>query len=160
MKITTAIAEHLRFLEQNGRLTPSRVVEDAKRPESPLHKLFDWDVQKAAEQFWLDRARDVIRAVKVVITTDTITVRSPYYVPDPSKNGKEQGYTNLDALREDPSFARQALMAECERASGVMRRARVIALALGMTDKVDAIMMHLAGLRSTVASEEGVTPPS
>jgi 1,4-alpha-glucan branching enzyme len=151
MRITQAIREHLKFLELNGRLTPERVVHDAKRPESPLHEHFLWDVQKAAEHFWLDQARDLIRAVKVVVVINEVTVKAPYYVPDPSKNGREQGYTTLDALRDDPVSAKQSLIAECERAAGVLRRARLIALALNLEGQIDTVLAHVAGLKSQLS---------
>lgn len=158
MKITEAIREHLRFLEQNGRLTPERVVEDAKRAESPLHKHFTWDVQKAAEHYWLDEARELIRTVKVTLTMNEIRIKAPYYVPDPSRHGREQGYTSLDALREDPAAAKLSLIAECERAAGVLKRARLIAAALNLEDQIDTVLAHVAGLKQRIAENaEGTT---
>ena len=49
-----------------GRITPEQVLEDARDPESPLHNYFEWDVETAARQYWLDQARTLIRSVKIV----------------------------------------------------------------------------------------------
>lgn len=47
-------------------LTAEAVVQEAKKPSSPLHPLFEWDDGKAAEQWRLHRARNLIRAVRVI----------------------------------------------------------------------------------------------
>jgi hypothetical protein len=39
-------------------------------------------------------------------------------VQDPSKNGREQGYTTLDALRDDPVSAKQSLRGADKEAAG------------------------------------------
>lgn len=159
MKITDEIRAHLKFLETDGRLTPLAVVDDARRPDSPLHEFFEWDSDKAALQYQLDQARTLIRAVKVVITTEFYTVKAPYYVQDPSKDARTQGYTSLQALHADPVQARQALIHECERAAGSLKRARSIAIALDLASSVDAILQHVTGLRThltEMAAEEQV----
>lgn len=154
MRITQEIREHLQFLEVNGRLTPERVLDDAKRPESPLHKHFQWDDQKAAEQHRLDQARDLIRTVKITVVVNEVRIKAPYYIPDPSKNGREQGYTNISTLRDDPASARQALILECERAAATLKRARLIAMALSLEDQIDNVLMHVAGLKAQLANSE------
>jgi hypothetical protein len=156
MRISKVVREHLKFLELDGRLTPERVVNDAKRPDSPLHKHFTWDVQKAAEHYWLDQARVLIRTVQVQMVVNDITIKAPFYVPDPSRLGNEQGYTSLDTLRENPDAARQSLISECERAASVLRRARVIAAALGLETKVDAILMAMSALKDTAHGADSV----
>jgi hypothetical protein len=46
---------------KNGKVVPADVVRDARRAESPLHNLFEWDDSKAAELYREDQARWVIR---------------------------------------------------------------------------------------------------
>lgn len=157
MRISEQVKAHLQWLEQNGRLTPEVVVADARHEASPLHGMFDWDAAKAAEQHWLDRARQIIRAVKVVVVTTNYTIKAPYYVPDPSRSGKEQGYTSVVSLKQDEVLARQALIQECERAAGVLKRARSIAFSLGLEDDVNEILTHVTGLRYNV--ENGIRIP-
>lgn len=53
--------------ENNGQITTSLVLKDAKRKESPLHDYFEWDDTKAAHQHRLQQARMLIKRVNVVI---------------------------------------------------------------------------------------------
>lgn len=151
MKITEEVKQHLAELEVAGRLTPEAVVEDAKREDSPLHGFFKWDLSAAAEQHWLDRARQLIRAVKVVVVRNDYTFKAPFYVPDPSRAHKEQGYASVVTLREDPVMARQSLVQECERAAASLKRARTIAIALGMENEIEAILDRLMGFHQQLA---------
>lgn len=80
--MNTEQIEHLRGLEKDGRLTPEAVVEDARDPGSPLHELFEWNVDKAAMKHWMDRARTLIRSVEVVIRNERLTVSTVAYVRD------------------------------------------------------------------------------
>jgi hypothetical protein len=62
-----AVGEHLERLEQVGPLTPEAIVEDARDEQSPTHPYFEWNDQDAAEQYRLVQARELVRAVIVVI---------------------------------------------------------------------------------------------
>ncbi len=148
MRITEEIRQHLAVLEVDGRLTPERVLTDAKRPDSPLHKHFQWDNEKAAEQHRLDQARTLIRTVKINLVINEVRIKAPFYIPDPSNSGREQGYSTVERLREDVVAARQALIAECERASAILRRARLVALAIGMDAEVDNVLMQVGMMRT------------
>lgn len=150
-KITPEVKARLAMLEnERGQLTPTIVVEDAKRKESPLHDLFDWNVKEAAEKWWLEQARTIIRSVKVVITDEHITVKTPHYVRDPNAKGKEQGYVSVAQLQRDPVAARESLVLECGRAESAMARARGLAKVLNLEDEVDLIITRVSGLREKV----------
>ena len=69
-RLTEQHVAYLVTLERQGRTTAEDVLADAKRPDSPLHDLYDWDVTAAAEAHWLDRTRAIIRLVKVVVHTE------------------------------------------------------------------------------------------
>lgn len=61
------VGEHLEMLrgKSGGVITPALVVDDARNPNSPLHRFFEWDDSAAAEQYRLQQARGVIQAVVV-----------------------------------------------------------------------------------------------
>lgn len=62
------IGEHLDGLRaKRGTLTPSHVVEDARKKVSPTHKLFTWEDAEAAKQFRLSQARQLLRSITVVV---------------------------------------------------------------------------------------------
>lgn len=52
-------------LESEGRLTPANLVEEARPEDSPMHKAFEWDDAKAAENYRKQQATQMIRAIVV-----------------------------------------------------------------------------------------------
>lgn len=67
-----AVGRHLEMLRQKfkGEITPQDVLDDAKNPNSPLHSFFEWSDSEAAQQYRLQQARGLIRAVVAVYTSD------------------------------------------------------------------------------------------
>jgi hypothetical protein len=130
-------------LLHNGRITPEQVVEDAKDPSSPLHGEFDWDLERAAHRSWLERARQIIRSVKVEIQTEEVTLSTIAYVRDPDATYDDQGYVATTVLRKNPDSAREALAYECERAKSALQRARDVAVALDLEDEVDDLLSRV-----------------
>lgn len=57
----------IQALKKAGKLTASGVLEMANNPKSPLYRLFEWDDDKAAKQYRLMQARQVIKLVNVKI---------------------------------------------------------------------------------------------
>lgn len=56
------------LIKQHGFVTPTMVVEEAKKPGSVLASYFNFDdVEGAAEQHWLQVARNLINTYKVEI---------------------------------------------------------------------------------------------
>src|SRR5438128_4396441 len=96
--------------DDEGRLTPERVVKEARKPESPLHDLFEWDTEKAAYQNWLDRAREIIRTVRVEIVTEKRVISAVAYVRDPAAEPKIQGYVSTLKLRSEGELAYECLV--------------------------------------------------
>lgn len=77
------VGKHLELLRKQckGELTPQDVLKDAKNNNSPLHSFFEWDEGKAAEQYRLQQARGLIRAVVAVyVDGKNKAVRSKAYV--------------------------------------------------------------------------------
>ena len=56
-----------RLFEQNGEVTASALVEEARPKTSPIHSAFEWDNVKAGEQYRLWQARQWIRRVDVIV---------------------------------------------------------------------------------------------
>jgi hypothetical protein len=149
MKLTDDQIERVKSLETaRGEITPRAVVEDAKDKSSPLHELFEWNKVKAAEAHWLDVAREVIGAVRVVVVTTEHTIKAPMYVRDMSANG--QGYRSVTSLRSDPVSARQSLIYTLEVAAGHLRRAQDIAQPLGLQAEVDQLLAQILGVQRLI----------
>lgn len=132
MTLSKKQTTHLRTLEKKGRITPIRVVEDAKRKDSPLHSIFTWDLRKAAEAHWLDKAAEVIRTYKVIVRVGALQLAYPVYIRDPTLSASERGSIRLDTLKSHKTMAKKALAQECRNLAGSLRRAHGIAIVLGL----------------------------
>ncbi|PRD42133.1 hypothetical protein C5748_18470 [Phyllobacterium phragmitis] len=77
------VGGHLEMLRKKfkGELTPEDVLADAKHDNSPLHSFFEWSDTEAANQFRLQQARGLIRAVVAIyVSDDKPAVRQKAYV--------------------------------------------------------------------------------
>lgn len=129
-----------------GRITPDAVLQDAKSAKSPLHDQFDWDDSSAAQNWRLQQARELIRSIKVEITTESRTVSTVRYVRDPSA-GEAQGYVEVAKLRDDRTLAAEALAAEIKQANALVARARSLADALGLSAEIEMVAESVETLR-------------
>jgi len=145
------IAERLERIAaaNDGRLTPDAVVADARNSNSPLHHLFEWDVDKAAEQHWLSTARKIISSVEVVVKHEHISVKAPAYVRDPGAGEREQGYVSTAVLRRNGDIARESLISEIQKVADLLRRAEHVAAVLGLGGEVRKLINAVIGVRET-----------
>ena len=143
-------AAYLAELEKRGRLTPEMVLADAKNPKSPLHELYNWDVRQAAEQYWIERSREIIRTIKVIVKTETTTISYPKYVRDPDMKTDEQGYISIDTLVTDKRASKRVILMETERILSCLDRARSVAEALNLMNHYHAVLEKVTGLREAV----------
>lgn len=143
-------------MANGGRLTASAVVEDAKSSDSPLHHYFEWDTNKAAYQHWIEQARTLITSVQVVQKTDSTSVRTVYYVRDPSAGLDEQGYVSVETLRSDADMARDAIVSEFSRVADMLRRARELAKVLDAEGEVETLLQGVVGLRQRLIGAQVV----
>ena len=135
---------------EHGMLTPEMVVADAANPESPLHAVIEQDDAKAAHQHRLDRARELIRGVKVLITNETKVLRAPFFVRDPSLPAQKQGYVVATSLRSESDLAMEAVLEELARASSAFRRAEAVAAAVGVQADVEGLLRATLAVRDRV----------
>lgn len=133
--------------KHGGILTAEAVLEDAKHKASPLHDYFDWDVQKAAHQHWVEQARQLIRSVRVVITTETRTVSTVAYVRDPTLGGEVQGYRLTTGVRTDADLSRDVLVDELDRVVSALKRTEDLADAFGLAEEVHGLLADVERLR-------------
>lgn len=108
----------------NGHLTPAAVVDDARSLESPLHKAFQWDDEKAAIAHRLDQARYLISRIAVKVTPesggDERTVRAFVNVSDNSG----RGYTSIAHAMGDDEMRKQVLQKAWQELQGWQQRYR------------------------------------
>lgn len=84
--------------DETGFLDLDVVIAEARKPESPLHEYFTWDIEKAAYAYWKVQARVMIKKVNYVETTTHIELKIPKYAGGSITNNKA-GYRSLDKIR-------------------------------------------------------------
>lgn len=136
--------------DDEGRLTPDKLVDVAKDPNSVLHDEFPWDDAIAAHKHRLDVARALIRKVEVHIVVNRVKTSVVAYVRDPESPGGVQGYRSVRKLRTEEEVARSALEAEFDAAASRLRRARDLAIALGLEGEIDRYIDELTMLKDRV----------
>jgi hypothetical protein len=142
-------ADFIRSLaDPNGHISPSNVIAAARDPASPIHGDFEWNVGAAAEQYWLDQARTLIRFVKVEVQIERRTVVAPYYVPDPERPANSSRYIELTVAGLNAEMARSIVIAELDRLALGIRRAQKIAAVLGLSEMLDALFDNVRTIRT------------
>lgn len=142
-----------------GRLTPDLVVATARAKKgSYLHAQFQWDVKKAAEQYWLDQARALIRRVRVEVTIHEEVVVVPQFVRDPLKDPSDQGYASITIVKQDQSQAEIAILHEFAMAQAYLERAQALAKVLKMEEAVEEVVTQVKALTKRVQPSPAIHP--
>ena len=91
----------------NGRLEPEWVVHEAKAKRNPLHDLFEWDDNVAAQNYRVDQARGVIRSIDVVV--EEVEAPKPVRAFVSVWRGSDRSYTSVSHAMSDPKLRQQVL---------------------------------------------------
>ncbi len=152
MRLTQAQQARVQALEgKDGRISARRVLEDAKQKSSPLHKLYDWNVKRASEKWWLHQTRLIIASVTVKITVNEITFDHSKYVKDMTV---KEGYQSTFVMKADSASARESLIFTLTIASGHLQRAYDLAAPLGLQHEIDGLLAQIAGVIRIVKPAE------
>lgn len=152
-----AIAE----LEKDGRVTAAALVEAARDRKHPLHGDFDWNDKSAAHKQRIEKAREIIASVRVIVTTSTQRISSVSYMRDPSMAPGVQGYISVARLQTDAEMAYATLQQEANRIAASVERARQYAAVVDLEDEIEDILRSIARLRSAASprvASPGVQP--
>ena len=95
------VGEVCERLEKKGKLTPTALVDASRRSNAPLHNLFEWDNEKAAEKYRETQAAYLIRSIEVVVTGVSEPVRAFVSV---NIDGESRQYMNVEtAMKSEPT---------------------------------------------------------
>ena len=111
--------------------------------------------KRAAHSQRLDRARELLSYVTVVVVEKPVRISSVLYVRDPRAQADQQGYvalTSRDIARND---AEEILLAEFARIIGNINRARGVALLLdqrfpGIVDELERLLEQVTTTRERI----------
>lgn len=99
--------EHIRQ-SHGGILRATDVVAFARNPDTALYRRFEWDDTKAAEQYRLWQARELIRVVVQTSPADSTPTRIYVSLTDDRRNDGG-GYRTLDDVMRSKAM-REALL--------------------------------------------------
>lgn len=111
--------------DQHGSITPELVLDYAKPKDSPLHQFFQWDNTKAAEEYRLVQARQLIRRIKVEYVTEetkTVTVRAFHCVVPTSDDDQPSLRGIYVPIESAISDYRSQLLDQCRRDMEAFKR--------------------------------------
>lgn len=148
-----------RIAGKHGRITPEIVVKAAADPSSPLYREFDWNDQTAAHTARLDRARQLITYVTVTVIRKKERITTVYYVRDPRKGPREQGYVSLSAPDLRRNDASDIMMAELDRCEAAIDRARGVVSVLdgrfpGLREDLEGLLEEVVRVRRRVEARK------
>jgi DNA-binding NarL/FixJ family response regulator len=119
--------------KHGGRFTAEMLVEEARaNPTGPFYKYFEWDIAKAAWNYWVDQARALIRSIRVDIVIEDKEYRLAEFVHDPEVKRGHQGYVAVRKLRQEPANAESVILNEFSMAAAFLDRARGLSAYLGV----------------------------
>ena len=136
--------EELENIEKrNGSITPQAVVEAARPEGSALHNIFEWDNDKAAEQYRLSQAGSFIRCIVKTAETENkkeITYRAFVNVnPVGDTQNKQGSYIDTRSALTNP-VSRGVILANAKREMQTFRKKykelNELALVFDAIDKV------------------------
>ena len=102
-------------LEQKYSYTSAEIiVEDAMKPESPLHDYFLWNKDKASYEYWLNQARELLRhiVIKVVSSEESKPIRAYFNVTAPEeykKIGIKQIYVSVEKVAKNKVYKNEVI---------------------------------------------------
>lgn len=132
---------------KTGLLRPEDVVDAARDPASVLHGHFEWNDAKAAVYFRIEQARTLIRTLKIEIEVGPTVVTTVTYVSNPRALGT---YRRLDEIEPRSDTAKEVLLAELNRISTALGRARKIAAVVGLDQEIDDLLDALTAAKTRV----------
>lgn len=125
--------------QHGGRITPEQVIAAARaNPSGALYAQFEWNVRKAAQAYWMDQARSLIRRVRVMVTVEDKQFSISAYVRDPAAEPTVQGYVGVNVLKHSQSEAQLAILHEFSMAESYLQRAKNLAAVLNLEEPTAA----------------------
>jgi hypothetical protein len=130
----------------NGDLTKEAVVEDARSTKSPLHKIFEWDNDVAAEKFRLEQARFLIKSISVVVSEEqTAPVRAFVNV----RGSNTSAYTSMSDAMSDPQLRALVLDRARRELEDWRARYRHLEEFADIIDMINSVTSKAASTRKT-----------
>jgi hypothetical protein len=101
---------------------------------------------------WEDRARELIREVKLRVVIDDKTIIAPYYVSDPSRD--DSAYVTTVSVQKESDVAEMVLLDELKYCERAIIRARTVATVLGLLPDLERLLESIVEIRRRARHEQ------
>ena len=91
-EVVGAVFEELE--EEFGDVTAENFLDVSRPEESPTHRMFEWDDDRAAENYRLHQARTIINDLRIEVVTEDKSLKIPAYVNVVRKTDGTARYQN------------------------------------------------------------------
>jgi hypothetical protein len=105
--------------DNNGIASPQAIVDRARPSRNPLHKAFEWDDTKAAEEYRKEQARSLVHNFEIVFEDGS---NAPAMVN--VKVGRQRGYVNTEQAIADDDLRKQVIVQAVRQLLGLEKRYR------------------------------------
>lgn len=126
--------------QHDGKITPKLTVEEAKDPDNPLHKLFDWNNKTAGHKWRLQQARNLIGSLVIdIVIKDPEEVRAFINL-----NIKDQGnvYCSFSDVVNDDEKLNLIIEEERRKLRAISNRLRIYERFRGLAIKIDELVLE------------------
>lgn len=143
------VAKTVQELEAaEGAVRPQRLVDVARPEESPVHGLFEWDDQVAAELHRVDQARRVMRSLRVVVQDNRREIAYVHVsTVVPGQRGPGGYVQSLRAL-SDETMRTQVLEDAARQLLGFRRRFMALQEFKPVIDAIDETVLEILGVQA------------
>lgn len=116
-------------LADRGGVTARDVLDTGRSPQSPLHKYFEWNDEKAADIYRLEQARKIMRSIRVTYTEtnqsgaeESYSARIVQAMTVVPYEDKARQYHSFKTLHGDTLFAAKLLGSAIDDLKGWRRK--------------------------------------
>lgn len=145
--------EQLRINNGGEFVAPAVVVDYAKRNKrSALHKEFEWNNTKAAQQFRLEQARHLIRLYVNVIETENGDIPARMYVSLERDRKRSGGYRTLTSVMTNAELRAQLLQQALDELQRVRRKYQTLQELAPIFAAMDRVVQRTTRARATAGA--------
>lgn len=105
-----------RLAQERGAATARNLLNEAKDPASPIHRYFEWDDAEAADAHRLERARLLIRSIRIVVSTASVPIETKAFHVTTSCG--QTGYRPAATVFADQDMSTQVVATAMRELSG------------------------------------------
>ena len=131
--------EELAYISNGDLLRAKDVVKFARNPETHLHKCFEWDDGKAAEEYRIDQARRQIRMYVMIVESPKGPIQLRAFHSLPSDRIAGGGYRPIGKIMQDKELVAELVASAMKELAVVRERYEAVEALSPLWATADAI---------------------